>query len=132
MLIKDMTLEELIALEVSLIDDNGHEIPNPKPTVERVPGMKPDLETRIKKMIGLELRRRSFSQPFDAGQEDHDDFDIPDEEPMPRSGFEEMTPEIPSQPVDVKADTGDGGSPKDPPQETPEVQTQPETDPADK
>lgn len=133
MKISDLTNEELCALTVSLLDDNGHEITNPKPTVERIPGMKPDLETRIKTILSQEFRKRHYRKVYDAMEENPDDFNIPDEEPMPQSIHEQpMEPDNAMQaqaeaPVDVQPDQPEGVSSQDTPAEP--VDVQPETEP---
>lgn len=112
MKIQDMTNEELCALTVAILDDNGHEILNPKPTVERLPGMKPDLETRIKNILAMEVRRRDAYQEMMAPETDPDDYNVDDEEPMPQSEYEIMQDEIPrgtdaaSSSLQTQTDTG--------------------------
>lgn len=90
-----MTKEELVALQFAILDDRGHEIVNPKPTVERIKGGKPDLETRIKMILNQEFRKNYYKSLYSAPETDPDDFNIPDEEPLPLSGYEVMEDEVP-------------------------------------
>lgn len=93
MKISDMTNEELCALTVAVLDDRGYEIVNPKPTKVRIPGAKPDLETRIKQILSLEIRRREMKNYLNTpGNENPTDFEVEDD-PEPSSMYEVMEDE---------------------------------------
>lgn len=107
MLISDMTNEELCALTVAIMDDNGHEIVNPKPNKIRIQGQKPDLETRIKNILQLEIKRRSIAEELNAPETDPEDFEIPDEDSEPKGNYEIMEEERPIDPVESDTPPGE-------------------------
>lgn len=77
---------ELKELATSYIDDNYHEVPNPRPEEIIVSKRPPSLQEQIQRLVRTELSNQVASQGAETWEEAND-FDIP-EEIDPISGYE--------------------------------------------
>lgn len=92
--------DELIRLSNAELDENGHELLNPKPIAIAADLQRPlTMDERIQRAIGQAVSRQAQMQGRETFEEAND-FDIDDENPMPISGYEvvDMTPETPRDP----------------------------------
>lgn len=72
-----------------MLDENGFEVPDPKPVAVPVGWKKPpSLNDRIAQMVRQELSARAEEVGMESF-EDADDFDIPDDPADPNSPWEE-------------------------------------------
>lgn len=101
-----------------MIGEDGKEYPNPNPLFVDVGPKRLSLQDQIKRILHSELSREAYDQGFETFEESQD-FDVPDEDPEPLSGFEveEMVPET----VEQELPTEPLPAPEEP-TETPEVE----------
>lgn len=88
--------EELSKLRTARLDDRGHEVLNPKPTVKNVSVRPPSLQEQIQRCLRVELSRQAMDQGAESFDEAND-FDVPDDMSDPDSGYILMEDEVPIQ-----------------------------------
>lgn len=100
---KDL-LDTLVGLTRALINEDGAELLNPNPMVVDVSPRRYSLREQIQRILRNELSRAAYKEGLETFEESQD-FDIPDEDPLPMSPFEytEMIEEHPES-IQVKAE----------------------------
>lgn len=86
--------EKLSALASCYLDEQGREVPNPKPLVLDVSPRPPSLQEQIQRLVRKEVSAQAELQEMETFEESQD-FDIPGEDDLQMSGFEVMEDEEP-------------------------------------
>lgn len=96
---------ELKELASSYIDENYHEVPNPRPDEIVVSKRPPSLQQQIQRLVRTELSNQVAQQGAETWEEAND-FDIPEElDPISGYEIEDMIPEEPIQEVEPEPET---------------------------
>lgn len=87
--------DKLVGLERSLCSDDGLELVDPQPKFVPIGPRRLSLAEQIKRVLRKEVERFRMHSEMES-PEDAEDFDVPDEAPMPLSGYEvqEMIEEV--------------------------------------
>lgn len=113
--------DELKGLSLSLLDEDGHEVPSPKTMF--LPGATEPLSIKeqIQRLMRAELSRQMAAQGQETFEEAND-FDVPDEDPEPMSNYLLTEDEIPVMKEEVSVESSD--NPEDSPEEQPKETTE--------
>lgn len=78
----------------------GKEIFNPEPMYDNLRPERDTIQEQIQRIVKMELSRNAMNQGYESFDEAND-FDVPDEDPEPLSGYEvrEMKEELPDDGV---------------------------------
>lgn len=87
--------DQLVCLTESMIGEDGLEYCNPNPMVVDVGPKRLSLEEQIERILRREISRVAYKEGLETFEEAND-FEVPDEDPLPMSGFEfeEMKEEV--------------------------------------
>lgn len=110
--------DELSKMVHSKHDEKGREIPNPKPKIMNVSVRPPSLQEQIQRLLRVELSRQVQDQGAETFDEAND-LDVPEEDPMPLSGYEVLEDEYPIPKPSLS------NNPKQPPAEAPQEAPEP-------
>lgn len=115
--------DKLCSLTEALISEDGLELLNPNPLVVDIGPKRLTLQDQIRRILKHEISKSAYKEGLETFEEAND-FDVPDEDPEPLSGFEyeEMVPDsAPAEKVKTEVITDQQDAVVDEPDEDPEV-----------